>query len=77
MAQKSKIEVCRSTHLVSQRSLTFLRYIVLIPFSNAPLLKDSTDSSSNTCFLGEYLKKNAHSFYNIKHALYIINIASF
>ena len=55
--QKSKLEVCRSTHLVSQRSLIFLRYIVLIPFSTAPLLKDSTHFSSNSYYLGKYLNK--------------------
>ena len=55
--QKSKLQVCRSIHLVSQRSLIFLRYIVLIPFSTAPLLKDSTYFSSNSYYLGEYLNK--------------------
>ena len=55
--QKSKLEVCRSTHLVSQRSLIFLKYIVLMPFYTAPLLKDSTYFSSNIYYLGEYLNK--------------------
>ena len=55
--QKAKLEVCRSIHLVSQRSLVFLRYIVLITFSTAPLLKDSTRFSSNSYYLGEYLNK--------------------
>ena len=46
--QKSKLELRRSTHLVSQKSLISLRYFVLIPFSTAPLLKDSTHFSSNS-----------------------------
>ena len=59
---KSKIEVCCSTHLVPQRNLTFLRYIVLIPFSIAPLLNDSTHCSSNACFVGECLNKRPKVF---------------
>ena len=55
--QKSKLEVCRSTHLVSQRSLIFLGHFVLTPFSTAPLLKDPTYFSSNSYYLGEYLNK--------------------
>ena len=55
--QKPKLEICRSTHLVSERSLIFLRYIVLIPFSTVALLKDSTHFSSNSYYLGEYLNK--------------------
>ena len=39
------------------KKLDFLRYIFLIPFSTAPLLKDSTHFSSNSYYLGEYLNK--------------------
>ena len=55
--QKPELEVCSSTHLALQRSLIFLRYIVLIPFSTAPLLEDLTHFSSNSYYLGEYLNK--------------------
>ena len=66
--------------LCRKEAWAFARHIVLIPFSTAPLLKESTHSSSNTCFwylfLRGYLNKT-HSFYNIDHALYITNISSF
>ena len=66
--------------LCRKEAWVFVRYIVLIPFSTTPLLKESTHSSSNTCFwylfLRGYLNK-IHSFYNIDHALYITNISSF